>query len=998
MKPLKLSIEGVFSYQKKQTIDFARLSAGGIFGIFGNTGSGKSSIIEAMLFALYGRSDRISGRQVDLINLRSDKATIEFEFEAFDKQYLSVVNLKRTKAKHDTKRFLYVLEEGNYRAVSEQCSIEEIIGLSYENFCRIVIIPQGKFQAFFSLTEKERTQMLKEIFPLLGRYDLKKALDTLTARTKEALNIVLGKLSQLQEYTKENLEEKKESFREVKAKYEQINECNNSLKKAVQDAKTLLQIFENKVKTFQEREKLSSQTEEIAQLEKRLNEYLLAVNKFKALLSSFENLTLQISHIEQKEKENSDKLSQTKQQLDNLKQQFELLQKENEKTPQQQQEIGQIIAIIELQTIEKQLLELKSKLQKEQSSKSKGEALLQDKEKERQALGNKIAQSEALRINPAEFSAVRQWYWEKDVLDKGIQKIKSTIEDLDKQRTDLQRQMQISESENPILYLEKAITELQEEIRRKEIERSNYQLTQALSRYSESLTDNEPCPLCGSLSHPRIASSENVDKYLKNIDCDIKNLKDRESTFNTYIVTFNSLAKWKKEQEQELIALKGNVQLLENKFIWDKYRNKSLQEIKQIEAEDTQLQLQITQLYNKRNEIETTIRRYSDRLNEISSQLNLWGAELAKQEGRAEQLSVGIEANLKEKYSQSSANQLKEECERLSSEIEKRSSTLSQLLSNIERHNSEKISLETNAIHYKEQLQKHKGELTELERLLDKALLESKFESLQKVRELLDMDLDTETLQGRINDFKTQSEVLNIRFKDLCEQTEGKICPEKEKIQQDEELVKRNELQIKEILEEKGRIEGLIKTMTDKLEQKQGLEKDNKALETRLHGLGELSTMFKGEKFVQFISTVYLEQLCAKANERLRIITRNKFELRYTDRNFEVVDWLNEGRTRSIKTLSGGQMFQASLCMALALVDTIRLNANTNQDFFFIDEGFGTQDTESLDLIFTSLKALRQEDKTVGLISHNELLKEKIASNITVSIDQNKGYSVCIHN
>ena len=77
--------------------------------------------------------------------------------------------------------------------------------------------------------------------------------------------------------------------------------------------------------------------------------------------------------------------------------------------------------------------------------------------------------------------------------------------------------------------------------------------------------------------------------------------------------------------------------------------------------------------------------------------------------------------------------------------------------------------------------------------------------------------------------------------------------------------------------------------------------------------------------------------------------------------------------------------------MALALVDTIRLNSDTREDFFFLDEGFGTQDNESIELIFKSLVSLRQENKIVGLISHSEILKEKISYNIAVRLDQNEG-------
>ena len=199
------------------------------------------------------------------------------------------------------------------------------------------------------------------------------------------------------------------------------------------------------------------------------------------------------------------------------------------------------------------------------------------------------------------------------------------------------------------------------------------------------------------------------------------------------------------------------------------------------------------------------------------------------------------------------------------------------------------------------------------------------------------------------------------------------------------------EKEFKSCIANKGGIEKEINLFETKLSQKTELEKEMKKAEARLDALNKLSQMFKGDKFIQFISTVYLEQLCAKANERLQIITNNKFAIRYWEENFEVIDNLNSGKTRSLKTLSGGQIFQASLCMALALVDTIRLNSDTREDFFFLDEGFGTQDNESIELIFKSLVSLRQENKIVGLISHSEILKEKISYNIAVRLDQNEG-------
>src|SRR5690606_25847154 len=122
-------------------------------------------------------------------------------------------------------------------------------------------------------------------------------------------------------------------------------------------------------------------------------------------------------------------------------------------------------------------------------------------------------------------------------------------------------------------------------------------------------------------------------------------------------------------------------------------------------------------------------------------------------------------------------------------------------------------------------------------------------------------------------------------------------------------------------------------------------------LKKRAENLKTTMNLFKGSGFVQYISSIYLKQLCDNANVRFRKMTRNQLCLQINENNdFEVVDFLNEGRTRSVKTLSGGPSFQVSLSLALALAESVQANNKTGKSFFFIDEGFGTQDTESVNI------------------------------------------------
>jgi exonuclease SbcC len=105
---------------------------------------------------------------------------------------------------------------------------------------------------------------------------------------------------------------------------------------------------------------------------------------------------------------------------------------------------------------------------------------------------------------------------------------------------------------------------------------------------------------------------------------------------------------------------------------------------------------------------------------------------------------------------------------------------------------------------------------------------------------------------------------------------------------------------------------------------------------------------------------------------------------------------MNGGNVRSVKTLSGGQTFQAALSLALALADNIRQLQHSNQNFFFLDEGFGTLDRDSLNVVFNTLKSLRSENRVVGIISHVEEMQQEIETYLKVSMDAERGSIVSV--
>jgi exonuclease SbcC len=170
------------------------------------------------------------------------------------------------------------------------------------------------------------------------------------------------------------------------------------------------------------------------------------------------------------------------------------------------------------------------------------------------------------------------------------------------------------------------------------------------------------------------------------------------------------------------------------------------------------------------------------------------------------------------------------------------------------------------------------------------------------------------------------------------------------------------------------------------MERRIKLEEELLKVEHRMERLEVLKNLFQAKGFVNYVSSVYMQNLVNAANERFFKLTGHKLRLELTPKNdFEVRDFMNNGQTRHVKTLSGGQTFQASLSLALALADSIHYQRQTTENFFFLDEGFGSLDRESLQMVFETLKALRAENRIVGIISHVEELQQEIDAYIKIT-------------
>ena len=202
VKPIKLKIKGLNSFIEEQTIDFEKLGSRGLFGIFGPTGSGKSTVLDGITLALYGNVARKSN---NFININCDRMNVSFEFQ------VSAAEIKRYVVDREFKRSSNSIRAGKCKIIditdlenkevladgvkSLNKKVEEIIGLNLEDFTRTVVLPQGKFSEFLKLEGKERREMLERLFNLQKYGDeLSQKLYSKIAEEKNKYSIFCGQL------------------------------------------------------------------------------------------------------------------------------------------------------------------------------------------------------------------------------------------------------------------------------------------------------------------------------------------------------------------------------------------------------------------------------------------------------------------------------------------------------------------------------------------------------------------------------------------------------------------------------------------------------------------------------------------------------------------------------------------------------------------------------------------------------------------------------------
>ncbi len=1006
MIPLRLALEGLYSYQERQVVDFSRLTDAGLFGIFGSVGSGKSSILEAITFALYGETERLNQadkRGYNMMNLRSNRLYIEFDFLNYEqRKYRVVRESKRSKKNFQkitpTPTVWYEWQQESWVPLGEE-RVETIVGLSYDNFKRTIIIPQGQFKEFLELGAAQRTGMMKEIFQL-HRFDLSDKVSMLTASNKSELDLLDGELKSLEGIDEALLSQKN-------LEQQQLEESVSLRQKAFEKESEKWQQLKLLKNDFVQWQQQKATLESLAPKQAHYEEMQQRIDLYERIQRDFE---MPIRHLEKQESQLAETISQLHATTEKLINEQGILQNNEaqlaqlapyyQQIKQKRQEEEDLDMLCKIAIARRALEELHQRT-------VKGEEALQVVVKHIADLHNKIeaeqfiiAQLKPQKIEPQRLLAITTWFQKNRQLEDDFKKQQAKGEQLQQEVATIQQELSTwtIHANSVEKEWEHRLQGWQQQKETMLQQKYQFDAQAQLSEFARKLQEGVPCPLCGSEHHPSVLSVQDTTADRTAWDVRWKALEEAEKIgqkeyleAQRWVERMHITERQIQEQQQLFADIQMDINTHRAQFSWNEFDAACPDEFYQAQKKSLEIEQQldatvarIEQLRQEKDAAEKTREKYQNALESFRLK-----------EHAERSLIQSLQSNMKvlqaEDYITSSPETLQAQRQTLKQENDRVESTHESLTANNHSLSNQITAIQTKAdILQTQRLQLEasiRTSLLELEEMISK----TKMGHLDQVKKFLRWEFDIESTRKEIAQFHIQWETLKTTIAALQEKLETAAFSEAQ-YQQQELLITDLEQQLNAFNEQNAVAKAEVSRLSAAWEQKQRLIAKRTTLSVRERNLKTMHHLFKAAGFVQYVSSVYLRHLCTVANRRFQRMTRNQLRLQMNDNNdFEIIDYLNEGRSRSLKTLSGGQMFQASLSLALALAESVQSMALSDKTFFFIDEGFGTQDAESVNIIFETLLHLNKENKIVGIISHVEELKERIPQSLTIINDSEKG-------
>ena len=1016
MIPIKLTLQGLFSYQGRQVIDFQKLTEAHLFGIFGSVGSGKSSILDAITFALYGETERMNSRDnrnYNMMNLKSDQLLIEFDFSAGIEgtTYRSVVKGRRNSRKFDDvktfERAAYKLSNGTITPIETE-ELQQVIGLSHKNFKRTIIVPQGKFQEFLQLGNTDRTQMMKELFNL-EKFELYYKVVALESKNTKQLQMLQGQLRQLGDIQPEQLESALLRLEEIGKEITSLNLQLTLKQKEDAEFRHLKELLRKLAEQQSNFEALRQREPDIVKLELQLKDYEYCVGNFKNLFERSDEITKRITQLTKTIRDEDQSLIGFVSTLKLLEDGFVKLKSEYDRRDQLQQEASELKKVGRIIGLNNDNRLIAERIRNGEDTCEKSEYKIREFKSHVLELTDNLIELKSQLPDLNVLAKAKDWFTVQKLYlatNQEIAKeteltqieIKNLINNSLQNIQDLypesyRKSAELSELQK-LLVMKGAALKAEVAEREKNIE--HLLIRAKLEEFAIHLADGQPCPLCGSLTHPDLLAEGDVKNALKK-ERDLK--INQETTKETIEKLIISLGKTETQVNLKLESiLKLSLKQSENQrkleehlsqFAWPEFGNEQILQNAFNNAMTIQSSVKLKENHLQKAQAgsekeQSALGNYRKELDKIREQRTMNQSEMNTLTGQVEIIDMekylGFEIRDVNRLSDNLLIQYAE----LESSYRKAQSEISLLQ---QKREASIGRLETNRL----MLEKEKTILDTVMTKINQLLSESQFSGVEQVKAILDLKMNIEVGRQKIQDFrqKLQLSVNQIEISKIEIGDRNYIA--EDHLRLNEELT-----QLKEQLEAKNRefgvTHGEIQKLNKEMIQLKEIRNDLDNMELRAEDLRTVKQLFKGGGFVNYVSSVHLQNLCLAANERFYKLVRQKMSIELTDDNsFQVRDFMNGGKVRSVKTLSGGQTFQAALSLALALADSIQHFTNSAQNFFFLDEGFGSLDKDSLDVVFDTLKSLRKENRIVGVISHVEEMQQEIDTHLRIVNNEERG-------
>jgi len=797
MIPVKLTIEGLYSYQERQTIDFSSLTEAGLFAIFGNVGSGKSSILEAITFGLYGNSDRLGKTDFayNMMNLKSNKLYIEFEFLNHENKLFKITReYKRNSKKFDkiTNSGVVLYESINDEWIPKESSdVEPILGLSSENFRRTIIIPQGKFQEFIQLKATERTHMMKEIFNL-HRYDLQDKVAALNSKNLTQLNILQGKLSGFEEISEENIKNTEDIFL-------QENEIASALQneyKTVNDNFQRLKAVKNDVENLKiKKEEFNHITEQKIEVDKQqiqLQEYETVYQAFHQLLYDFSKTEKEIQVNQSNNESLKKELILLENELSTLSEKINEIKPDFENLAEKRQEENDLQLIDECISLQKSIDD--NKIRTENGLKKVEEVKLAEKEIENQIkqTEKEIKEIQKNKINSSELMEVGNWFSQQQNNTKALANQQQKIDKLnEKIEQTLYKIKVIVPDFTEMNQFNAILNNLDEKKKQLEANKTKLEVQQELSHFAHNLHNGEACPLCGALEHPQIIEEKDVSVHLTKINYDLKSTNDLYNELKTIFSEKSFVDEQLKAESDEYKTIENQLLNHLKTFVWQNFNPNNFADFEEKRNASLLLDKTIEEKNNSLSVLRENLEKFRIKVERFTKELERIKIEEIQKQAQIKQNVSQLKTLRFEDYISKNFTEINEQLTALqlkNSNLEKSFKELTEKFNEL----NPKVFAHKKSIEISDQLiVTLNTELQKLTTKLELVLEEQKIASVEDVKTILALELNVTNIRAEIQQFTIHFETLKNSIKEL----ESKL----ENVSFDEQTFENEQLKLAEL-------------------------------------------------------------------------------------------------------------------------------------------------------------------------------------------------------